>query len=119
MATKTRSDLVTQALADLQVLAAGQTPSTEDFESVDGHVDGTIASLSAREIVTVDDDEAIPAEWFSALAILLADDAAIEFGLSGVPASPSNPNPVLAAETRLRQMVRGRPTRERLKVEYF
>jgi hypothetical protein len=119
MATRTRSDLVNQALANLGVLAAGQTPETEDFDSVDGHVDGVIASLSAREIVTVDDDEAIPGEWFAPLAILLANDAAMEFGLPGVPAAPGNPSPVLSAENSLRLMVRGRPTHERLRVEYF
>jgi Tfp pilus assembly protein PilW len=114
MATKTRNDLVNQALRNLGVLAAGQTADAEDFQAADGHVDQVIASLSARDIVTVDDDD-----WFDPLAVLVADDAAMEFGLPGVPASSSDPNPVLDAENRLRLMVRGRPTYEPLKVDYF
>jgi hypothetical protein len=119
MATKTRNDLVNQALRNLGVLAAGQTADAEDFQAADGHIDQVIASLSARDIVTVDDDDAIPAEWFDPLAVLVADDAAMEFGLAGVPASPGAANPVLSAENSLRLMVRGRPTYEPLKVNYF
>ena len=117
--TKTRNELVTQALSNLGVLAAGQTPSTEDFESVDGHVDQTIEALEADEIITVDDLSAIPSEWFQPLSVILADDAAMEFGLPGVPPSPGNPNPVAAAQATLRTRVRGRPTGQPLRIDYF
>src|SRR5690242_19785777 len=117
--TKTRQDLVNQALRNLQVLAAGQTADTEDYESVDGHVDASLAQLDARQIVSVPDAQEIPIEWFDPLAVVLADDAAMEFGLPGVPASPSNPNPRVDAEVRLREMVYSRPTGEQLEPDYF
>lgn len=119
MTTKTRNELVLQALANLGVLAAGQTPATEDFQSVDGHVEQTIAALDADEIVTVDDVDAIPVEWFQPLSVILADDAAMEFGLPGVPASPSDPHPLDTAISTLRTRVRGRPTGQTLRIDYF
>ena len=117
--TKTRNELVLQALANLGALPAGQTPSAEDFESVDGHVDQTIEALEADEVVTVDNVDAIPTEWFQPLSVILADDAAMEFGLPGVPPSPGNPNPVETAIATLRTRVRGRPTGQPLRIDYF
>lgn len=111
--TKTRADLVNQALSNLGVLGAGQTASTEDYDSVDSHVDQTFASLEARDIATIDNEDEIPAEWFQALSSILADDAAAEFGTA------SNPALVLQAETTLRQINRGKPTYAPLRVDYF
>jgi hypothetical protein len=119
MATKSRNDLVYQALANLGVLAAGQTPSSEDYDTVDGYVDPALASLDARDIITVDDDNAIPAEWFFALSVVVANYAAMAFGLSGVPASSSSKTPAIDAENDLRLMVRGKPTGEPQRAEYF
>lgn len=119
MTTKTRADLVNQALRYLGVLAAGQTAATEDYDAVDGHVDGLTAQLQIREVCDVDNVDEIPVEWLAPLAVLLADDAAMEFGLAGVPASPSNPNPVLTAETRLRELNYSRPTYEAQRADYF
>lgn len=117
--TKTRSDLVNQALRNLEVIGAGQAPSAEDYTAVDAHVDATLAQLAARDIVTVGDADEIPVEWFQPLAVLLANDAAMEFGLSGVPQSASATNPVLAAESLLREMTYSRPTGEPLEIDYF
>lgn len=119
MATKTRAELVQQALADLGVIEAGQASSSEDAETVDGYVDTSLAVLSAKGIVTVGDPDTIPLEFFLPVAILLAQDVAHEFGLPGVPTTPINPNPVLKAETDLRVMNRGQPTREPLTSSYF
>lgn len=119
MTTKTRTDLINAALANLGILAAGQSASAEDFNEVDDHIDGLIASLDKRDIVTVDNIEAIPIEWFSALSTLLADQAAPSFGMPGLLPSPSAPNPVAAAETELREIVYARPTREPQRTEYF
>src|SRR5690349_19715092 len=119
MTTKTRQDLVNQALRNLQVLAAGQTADTEDFDSVNSHVDSMIAQLDARQIVSVPDDQDIPIEWFDPLAIILADESAMEFGIPSLPVSPANPNPRLAAEIKLREMTYTRPTGEHAPAEYF
>lgn len=111
--TKTRADLVNQALANLGVLAAGQTADTEDYDSVDSHVDQMFASLEARDVATIDDENEIPAEWFPSLSTLLADDAAAEFG------AQSNPAIVRLAENTLREINRGKPTYMPLKPDYF
>lgn len=111
--TKTRADLVNQALANLGILAAGQTADTEDYDAVDGHVDQMFASLEARDVATIDNEDEIPAEWFQSLATLLADDAAAEFG------APSNPAIVMMAENTLREINRGKPTYQPLRADYF
>lgn len=117
--TKTRADLVDQALRNLGVLAAGQSPAQEDYNAVDDHIDAVFASLESREIVSVGDDSQIPVEWFTPLSIILADDAAIEFGLPGVPPSPSRPDPVGWAETKLRELTYSRATGEQQTSDYF
>src|SRR5262245_57147256 len=116
---RTRNDLVNEALMNLGVLAAGQTPAAEDFEAVDGKVEALVAYLEEAEILDIDTIEEIEPEWFGPLAVLLADDAALEFGLPGVPPSQSNPQPVQAAIDKLRLVTYGRPTYEPLKTEYF
>lgn len=118
MANKTRNDLVNQALSNLGVLAAGQTASTEDFETVDDHVDQVIAGLDADDIVTVFADE-IPIELFAEIAAILADDAAPEFGMPGMPPAPGGQPAADAAKEKIRTRIRGRPTGEPLRTEYF
>lgn len=118
MATKTQTDLVNQALSNLGLLAAGQVASAEDFDAMSKYVDPLIAELENRDLVTVDDPDEIPAEWFLSIATLLADAAANDFGLPGVPAAPGK-DPVLAAETKLREIVYSRPTGAPQRSEYF
>lgn len=117
--TRTRRQLVEAALANLGILAAGQTPPAEDFDAVDDHVEPLLAWLEMTDILDLEDPNEIPLEFFSAVATLLADDAALEFGLTGVPPSPSSPNPVMAALDAIRLVTYARPTYERQKTEYF
>jgi hypothetical protein len=119
MATKSRIDLINQALVNLGVLAAGQTASAEDTATIDAYIDPLVEELEEREIAFVDDTDAIPNSWFLPLAIILADAAAMAFGLAGVPVSGGTPDPVLKAETRLRVVQYARPTGEPQKGEYF
>lgn len=117
---RTRRDLVNEALVNLGILAAGQQPDAEDFEAVDGKFEPLTAWLEAAEIIDLDNTiDEIPDEWFNPLAVLLADEAALMFGLPGVPQSPSNPQPVQAAIDKLRLAIYGRPTFEPQKTEYF
>ena len=123
--TRTRRDLVNAALANLGILAAGQTADAEDFEAVDDKVEGLIAWLEATEILDLEDVEAIPQEFFNPVAVLLANDAALEFGLPGIPAAQTTPavagtpTPVQKAIDDIRLVTYGRPTYERQKTEYF
>jgi hypothetical protein len=113
MTTKTRADLVAKALANLGAIGSGQTPSDEDASTVDDHVDDALAILSAKGIVSIDDDEAIPVELFGPLADWLAEDAAPDFGRPTSAAAKMN------AESEIRKVVYARPTREPLTTEYF
>jgi len=120
MTTRTRRELVTEALVNLGVLAAGQQPDAEDFEMVDNMYEPMVAWLEAAQIIDMDNTvDAIPAEWFNPLAVLLADEAALGFGLPGVPAAPNSPSPVAAAIDKLRLATYARPTYEIQKTEYF
>lgn len=78
---KTRQELVYRALSDLGALPVGQTPSTQEYASVDALVDPTVESLSARDIYYVSDLQAIDDAAFIALGRCLAWSAAPEFGL--------------------------------------
>jgi hypothetical protein len=117
--TRTRNDLVNEALANLGILAAGQDPAAEDFQAVDGKVDALVAWLEAVDIIDIDDIDQIVPEWFGPLAVLLADEAALMFGLPGVPHPQGEPDPTVVAIDKLRLTTYGRPTYERLRGEYF
>lgn len=78
---KTRQELVYRALSDLGALPVGQTPSTQEYASVDALVDPVIESLSARDIYYVSDHQAIEDSAFISLGRCLAWAAAPEFGL--------------------------------------
>lgn len=79
--TKTRAQLVAMALDNLMAVGSGQDAEAEDYDKVDGRLDGLIAELGTREVCDVSDDSEIPIEWTDALAILLADAAAPAFGI--------------------------------------
>lgn len=110
-ATRTRRDLVTEALAVLGVLGAGQAAEVEDFDEVDGHVDGLLSRLAKRNVLYVGDVEAIDAGVFDPLAVCLADAVKEKFGNPAIN--------IAAAEDLLRQIRQSGPTYERARPEYF
>jgi hypothetical protein len=81
MAAKTRTELVNQALYNLGVLTIGQSAGAEEFNLVDGLVDPMIEDLIARDIVFIEDVDAIEEKYFLHLAHLLAGHAASLFGM--------------------------------------
>jgi hypothetical protein len=116
MTTKTRRDLVDQALSNLGVLASGQTPNAEDVARMDGYVDPVIEELAERRIVEVDDLSAIPSAWFLPLSYVLSGAAASDYGAA------NDPRIILLAdrgEKRLHEMMQTVPTYNRAQPEYF
>jgi hypothetical protein len=126
---RTSADLVTEALANLGVLAAGQPTDPEDFNYVNSILDAIFRKLAALEIVYVPDPNQIPGAWFKDLASIVAGECANKFGatpddvvklinsgLGGVNGVDVGSG---AAAKSLRAIMRGRPTYERLQVEYF
>ena len=122
---RTSVDLVTEALANLQVLAAGQPVDVEDFNYVNEKLDAIMRKLAALEIVYVSDVNNIPGAWFADLADIVAGECTSKFGSTpedsaamvqkglGVPPGTG------AAAQSLKQMLRLRPTYETLQTEFM
>jgi hypothetical protein len=80
---RSSSDLVTEALANLGVLSAGQQIDVEDFSYVNEKLDVIYRKLAGLEIVFVSDPDNIPGSWFADLADIVAGECASKFGLVG------------------------------------
>jgi alpha-ketoglutarate-dependent taurine dioxygenase len=83
---KSRSDLVHRALKNLGVLPQGQTPGAEEYNQVDALIDPMIEDLIARDIVFIEDVDAIDEKYFLHLGHVLAGLAQSEFGMQNDPA---------------------------------
>jgi hypothetical protein len=111
--TKTRAQLVTRAAQKGMLIAAGQSLEAEDQALIDAAVDGVLADLNARNIVTVADESAIEIELFEWLADILYETSAPDFG------KPRDYDKILFAEQRLNAINMARPTYEPLEVDHF
>jgi hypothetical protein len=78
---RTSTDLVTEALSNLGVLSAGNSPDPEDFNWIDEKLDAIFRKLAGLEICYVSDPANIPGEWFDDLAAIVAGQCASKFGL--------------------------------------
>ena len=126
---RTSIDLVTEALANLGVLSAGQPIDPEDFSYINEKLDAIFRKLSALEIVNVPDPSNIPGAWFSDLADIVAGECATKFGVTpddyvllvnrGLGGVQGVDVGFGAAAKSLRAINRARPTGETLRVEYF
>jgi hypothetical protein len=125
-AFRTQQDLVNKALANLGVLSPGQPVDIEDFNLVQIEVDPMLRKLNGLEIVYVADAEAIPGQWFSDLADILAGECATKFGAVSpehygllVNRGLGMPPGAGIAALSLKQQTRGRPTFEILQTDYI
>lgn len=121
----TATDLVTEALANLGVLSAGQTIAPEDFNYVNDRLDAIFRKLGALEIVYVADPSNIPGEFFLDLAAIVAGECATKFGASAdfigplISAGLGSPPGSGTAAISLKIMNRGRPTYEAQRTDSF
>src|SRR5215510_3394985 len=74
--TKTRTQLVREAADKLNIVGTGQPLDNEYASRLDGNVDPLLMQLASDGICEVVNDGFIPAEWFDALAGLLANVSA-------------------------------------------
>lgn len=126
---RTSIDLVTEALANLGVLVAGQAANPEDFNYVNEKLDAIFRKLNALEICEIPDANNIPGVWFSDLADIVAGECATKFGVSaddyvklinkGLGGAQGVDVGFGAAAKSLRQINRGRYTGETLVSYYF
>lgn len=113
MTEKTRNDLINRAAKLLALIEPGESPASEDYDSLDGLIDPLVEQLAADQIHYVGDPDAIDAAIFEPLARLLANMAGPDFG------SPINEDARRRDEQTLRRMGSARPTYEVMKVDYF
>jgi len=126
---RSSADLVTEALANLGVLAAGQPIDPEDFAWVQEKLDPIFRKLAGLEIVYVADPANIPGAWFSDLADIVAGECATKFGISGdeyttlvnkgLGGAQGVEIGAGTAAKSLRIMLRGKPTYEILRFQNF
>lgn len=88
MTTKTRLEVLTEALDQLGILVPGQAPSSNNMNKIDGVFDPVVEELTALEIYYVDDPGelgptggAIDSAAFLSIAAYLANAAAPKFNL--------------------------------------
>lgn len=73
-------------MKNLGALPDGQVANIQDYNSVDALVDTTVEDLIARDVTFVDDVNAIEEKVFMPLGLILAWNAAPEFGQGDDPA---------------------------------
>jgi hypothetical protein len=83
---KSRTELIHRALKNLGVLPQGETPSAQEYNSIDALVDPMIEDLIARDIIHIVDVDAIEEKHFVHLGHILAGHALSEFGSQNDPA---------------------------------
>lgn len=126
---RSSADLVTEALANLGVLSAGNPIDPEDFNYVNEKLDAIYRKLGGLEIVYVPDPNNIPGAWFADLADIVAGECASKFGLvgqefadkvnKGLGGAGGIPIGAGTAAMSLKIMTRGRPTYEVLRMQNF
>jgi hypothetical protein len=117
----TREDLIRACLDELKVTSYGTPPSAEEFAAVDDRIDGILAELSARSIVTVGNTDQIPNELIVPLGQVLARHLGARFSVMvdelermlGPEAHPFSP------ENRLRSINRSAPVGAPVQPDYF
>lgn len=110
---KTRADLVNKALKNLGVLPQGQAAGAEEFNQVDALVDPMIEDLIGRDIVFIEDVDAIEDKYFLHLGHVLAGLAQSEFGMQNDPALTAR---AIKGEQDLQRLAATRPTYQPLEI---
>ncbi|MBF9234688.1 hypothetical protein [Microvirga alba] len=110
--SKTKSELITEALQELNALGAGQVASAEDIAAVDARVQPLLEDLASRNAIYIGDADDIPDSTFPHLVVLLAEACAKKFG------RPRDTDAITLAENRLRTLARiGSGTRKTLAID--
>jgi len=111
--TKTRTELVREAADKLNIVGTGQELEAEYAEKIDNNVDPLFMQLATDGICEVANDGYIPAEWFDAIAGLLANVSA------SVGGKTFDPQIKDYYESRLRRLTSSGPSYVVQEAEYF
>jgi hypothetical protein len=115
--TKSREELVNDALTRLGALPAGQTAAPEDYAYVDGQVEPVISDLALRN-VTVSQEDDIDDANFLHIAAVLAFHCRGWFGVVGQEATDLR-NDALLAERNLKFINRATTQNQPVKAVYY
>lgn len=113
---KSREDLVYRALYNLGVLPNGQNPGDQEYNSVDDLVDPMVEDLIARDVVHIQDVDAIEEKYFLHLGHVLAGHSASVFGMQNDPALAAR---AAKGEKDLQTIFSTRPTYQTLEIQAF
>ncbi len=121
MTTKTRQELIIEALDQLGIIVPGQAPSSTVMNKMDGILDPALEKLSGLDIYYVADageigptGGEIESSAFLSIAAYLANTAAPKFNL---PADVKLKALALEAEQDLRTLARPASTRKFLRID--
>lgn len=121
MTTKTRQELLIEALDQLNIIVPGQAPSSTIINKMDEVFDPVVEMLAELDIYYVDDagevgptGGAIKSSAFLAIGAYLANAAAAKFNL---PADAKLKALAIEAEQTLRTLTRPSSTRKFLKTD--
>jgi hypothetical protein len=127
---RTQNDLITEVLAKLGILSAGQPIDPEDYNYVSEMLDGCYRMMGGLDLPNIPDPQNIPSLFFLPLADIVAGECATKFGATpddhiklkaaglGGPPSSAKAGDGAACQV-LRAIQRGRPTGEILRAEFF
>jgi hypothetical protein len=113
---QTRQSLVHRALYNLGVLPQGQNPGAEEYNQVDALIDPMIEELIGRDVVFIEDADAIEDKYFLALGHVLAGQAQSLFGMQNDPALAARAQ---KGEKDLRIIASVRPTYRTLEIQPY
>ena len=113
---KTRADLVLAIMENLGAIAAGQSVSAEDYDTIVRRVDPKNEELNARLVGYVPDTNDIEDEYFLPFVKIMAAECASIFGIEGAKAEEVKKGG-LDGEEALRAVVRPKGTRQMLVTE--
>lgn len=114
---KSRDDLIYEALFNLGVLSnPGQIAGTEEYNTVDSQVDPTLEYLIGKDIVFIQDVDAIEDQYFLPLGHVLAAMCRARFGVLGTRDSPEIAALGQKGELDLQALSAVRPTYQPLEI---
>lgn len=113
--TRSRQQLIYEALAKLGVTAENRPPYANEVASIDAAIDPLVAQLYTRRICNISNTAAIELDVFDDLACLLANNVKGKFGIPALIPGQD----VAASEIRLREITFGRPSGAPVAVDYF
>jgi hypothetical protein len=115
--SKTRADLVNEALVRLGGKASGQDASNEDYAYVDGQVEPVLEDLAERNIAVATPSD-IADGVFNHIAAVLAFQCCDYFGIIGEEYTKLE-HKAIKGERDARYYLRGQTLYEPAKVDYY